>query len=260
MGRDPATSTMDDMHQATVQDTDNTGKVPPPPPTSLLYETALEAAEYLRSLDVTVAFENAFALEPETFDEPRKLINPTEDGVTPWDDLPNLSIPEAVSATEYLDVSDKSMFFLQDVCRKCSDAEVSGFTDQIKAGLEAVNIRRFKLELPIVRTDNEIDLREYNRTIWAAQELDLSSHNLPLEPCDQEKDEGLGFPNHSYETAGNVVKSVEYEKIEITKDSFQVLMGYLKSDWTDEDQEAMLKGHVEYQGVRRCRRAMGVHN
>jgi hypothetical protein len=28
---------------------------------------------------VTVAFEDAFALEPETFDGPRKLINPTED-------------------------------------------------------------------------------------------------------------------------------------------------------------------------------------
>jgi hypothetical protein len=243
---------MEDIPQVIVSDTDNTDEVPQPPPTSLLYETALEAAEYLRSLDVTVAFEDAFALDPETFDEPRKLINPTEDGITPWDDLPNLPIPETVSATEQLDVTDKSLFFLQDVCRKCSDAEVSELTDRIKAGLEAVDIRGLKLELPILRTDNEIDLREYNRTICTAQEFDISSHNLPLEPCDQEKDEGLEFPNHTYETAGRVVKSVEDEKIEITKDSFQVLMGYLKSDWTDEDQEAMLKGHVGYQGVRTC--------
>lgn len=212
-------------------------------------EAAREVVGYLRSLGLTVAYEDTF--QHWMLNEPRKLANLSDDsaGITPWDDLPDCSIPPIVSAPEKWEIHDKSLFFLRDVCRRQSEAEVEEYIRKVKERTEADSIRQLKVELPLLRTDNEIDLLRYKRKIHTAREVHLSDHHLPLEPCDDNKDEGLEFPPQAYAADRKIVKGAENEKIEISKHSFETLLRNLKTDWTEADQIAMLRSQVQYKGV-----------
>lgn len=223
-----------------------------------LNEVAQDAAEYLRSLGLTVAYEDTF--QRWMLDEPRKLVSASEDptGLTPCIGLPACFIPPKVSAPEKWEVRGKSLALLHDVCKRQSEAEVDGLINQIRKQVEANNIRGMKIELPVLRTDNDTDLRRYTRRISATREVHLSDHHLPLEPCDEEQDEGLEFPKQAYAADRKITQSVENEKIEISRQSFEALVKYSKADWTEADQDVMRRRHVKYQGVwssslpRRC--------
>jgi hypothetical protein len=164
--------------------------------------------------------------------------------------MPDCLVPPNVSAPEKWNVRDKSLALLQDVCKRRSEAEAESYIRQIRERTAASSIRQLKLELPVLRTDNDCDLRRYKRRICAAREVHLSDHHLPLEPCDDEKDEGLDFPKQAYVAGTTILKSVEDEKIEISRSSVQTLLRYLKAEWTEDDQEALLNSQVAYKGVR----------
>ncbi|OIW31836.1 hypothetical protein CONLIGDRAFT_641615 [Coniochaeta ligniaria NRRL 30616] len=240
---------MDENAQSSTVDSSETIDNWSPSSRPLLNDAAHQAAEYLRSVGLTVAYEDIF--QQWMLNEPRKLASQSEDstGLTSWDGLPDCSIPSTVSAPEQWEASDKSLSFLSHAYKRQSEAEVEGLISQIKEQTEANSIRRLKLELPVLRTDNEIDLRRYKRRICVAREVHLAGHHLPLEPCDEDKDEGLEFPPQAYATDRRIVQSVENEKIAISKHSFQALLKYLKTDWTEADQDDMLRSQVEYKGL-----------
>lgn len=243
---------MDEKAQSSTVDGSETINNSPSSSRPQLNHVTQEAADYLRSLGLTVAYEDTF--QRWMLDEPRKLVSPSEDstGITSWDGLPGCSIPSRVSAPEKWEVRGRSLALLQDVCKRQSGSEVEGRILQIRKRAEANSIRRMKLELPVLRTDNEIDLRRHRRRIGAAREVHLSDHHLPLEPCDEEEDEGLEFPPQAYAADRNIVRSVEDERMEISKHSFKTLLKYLKPDWTEADQGTMLRSLVRYEGVRSC--------
>lgn len=218
-------------------------------------EAAHEAAEYLRSFGLTVNFEGIF--QGWMLDEPRKLVELPDEptGLISCDGLPNCTTPFTVSAPDQWDVHDKSLSLLRDVCKRQSEAEVEDCMRQIRERTEADSVRRLKLELPALRTDNEIDLRRYQRRIRVARQVHLSAHHLPLEPCDEDKDEGLDFPPQAHAADRKIVQAVQDEKIEISKHAFETLLRHLKADWTEADQNAMLGCQVEYKGVGVMRKA-----
>jgi hypothetical protein len=209
-----------------------------------------EGADYLRSCGLTVPYEDI--LQPWMLDDPKKLITPTEDptDITSFAGLPECAVPSRISSPEKWEIRAHSLALIQDACRRPSEVDAEGYIRQIRQREEANNIRGLKLELPLLRTDNEIDLRSYKDGIAAAHEVRLSDARVVLEPCDDEKDEGLGFPSRAYNFDKKIVQSVEDEKFEVSKESFQTLLKYLQADWTMTDQEAMLRSQVNYTGVR----------
>jgi hypothetical protein len=239
----------DDVHPDIMPDNEHASSVPTGQSFEPQYEMAEDAAAYLRSLDVTIAFEDVCDIYPEMFDEPRRLICQTPDTTDPWEDLVCLPVAEGICGPEDLVVSGPSLSFIEDCCKSLSEEEIAGFAQQITTALKATNIRGLKLELPVLRTDHHIDLRNYNRTVWVAQEWVLSRHNLPLEPCSRANDEGLDFPNSAYGVDTRVFQSVKDEKIEIGKETLGALQKCLKPDWAEDDQAAMLQSQVNYQGV-----------
>lgn len=236
---------------STVDGSETTDNSPLPSPVQLK-QVAQEAADYLLSLGLTVPYDNAF--QRWMLEEPRKRASATEDptGLTPWIGLPDCSIPSGVSAPEKWEVRGRSLALRRDVCKIQNEAEVEGYMRQIRMGAEAKSIREIKLELPVLRTDNETDLRRHTRRINAAREVHLSNHHLPLEPCDEDKDEGLRFPPEAYAADRKIVQSVESEKIEISRHSFEALVKYMNAEWTESDQDAMLRSQVEYKAVWSC--------
>jgi hypothetical protein len=240
---------MDKKTQSSTVHSSETINNSPPSSPAQPNEVTHGAAEYLRSLGLTVAYEDTF--QHWMLNEPRKLISPSDDstGITSGHGLTECFVPSIVSAPEQWAVRDKSLAFLQAVFKRRSEVEIEEHIRQIKQRTEANSIRRLKFELPVLRTDNEIDLRIHERRICAAREVNLSDHHLPLEPCDEDKDEGMQFPPQAYAVDRKIMQSVEHEKIEISKVSFQTLLRYLKADWTEADQDAMLRSQVEYKGV-----------
>lgn len=238
--------------ESAIVEASDTINTPPSSLPSQPNEAALEAAEYLRSAGLTVDYQEA--LPDWMLDTPRRLIDPSADpttGLTSWDGLPDCSVPAAVPAVEKWSVSDKTVMYIQDVCKRRSEDEVQGYVREIRAAAEkAGSVRGLKVELPALRTDHDLDFRAYERDICAALQVHLADHHLPLDPCDKERDECLGFPSTAYLAGERIVKSMEKEKIEISRESLMAFKSLLKSDWTEEDQQAVLTAKVNYKGVR----------
>ncbi|KAB5532770.1 hypothetical protein GE09DRAFT_1227946 [Coniochaeta sp. 2T2.1] len=231
----------------TVNQTDDTS------PTSSRPEQnapALEAADYLVECGLTFDHRSKL-IDLDDLVEPRKLVTASGDsiGLTSCEALPECSIPASVSAPEKLEDNDKSDAFLREVLKRESEADIEQLTRQVVEPREQGLVRQLKIELPMLRTDEAFDLRDYKRQVRAAKEVRITSNRLPLEPCDDKKDEGLEFPPQAHAMDEKILRSIEREKLEISKMEFETLEKYLRSDWTEEDQNAFMAREVVYKGV-----------
>jgi len=73
-----------------------------------------------------------------------------------------------------------------------------------------------KQDLPLLSTDNELDLKGF-RHIMSPDFVDA---NLPLEPVDEENNEGLTWPQQFHHLPSQFNAESKSEKLEITKDAF----------------------------------------
>ena len=222
-------------------------------PTSSLPEqtaAALEVADYLLSYGLTVDH-RLKSLPLETMHEPRKLVTVSDNstGLTSSENLPECSIPASVSASEKWEANDNSHAFLSDALKRDSKEDVEGYTRQVMDRRRQGWVRQLKLELPVLRTDEAIDLREYKNDVLEVRKIKYTSEKLPLEPCDDEKDQGLEFPPKACATDKKILRSVEKEKLEASMAAFQTLAKYLKNAWSADDQDALLVRSVVYKGV-----------
>ena len=79
--------------------------------------------------------------------------------------------------------------------------------------------RRMKLEVPLLRSDPEIDLWRFTQQIVP----DLGHEFLPLETVDQEADEGLDWPTKYHDLPEEYTRRIKEEKLEVTSDTLTFL-------------------------------------
>lgn len=91
-------------------------------------------------------------------------------------------------------------------------------------GIDRHRVRRMKIELPLLRSDHEIDLMRFVSPIVP----DLENEFLPLETLDIEEDEGVEWPSSYYALPDGFAKKSRSEKIEASKDDFLYLQQALK--------------------------------
>lgn len=84
--------------------------------------------------------------------------------------------------------------------------------------------RKLKHELPLLSTDHEIELQLFARRIVPQLEHEF----LPLEPLDDEADEGLVWPSRCHKLPDEVWKMYSSEKLEISSDALLYLQQTLK--------------------------------
>ena len=75
-------------------------------------------------------------------------------------------------------------------------------------------IRSLKVELPLLRSDHEVDMQSYFRQISP----DLEREFFPYEQLDKERDEGLEWPSKYHELPDEFFKKAQSEKLEVSKE------------------------------------------
>lgn len=106
--------------------------------------------------------------------------------------------------------------------------------------------RKIKQELPMLRTDHELDMRSFATQIVP----DLKHEFLPLEMVDEEADEGLKWPVKFFALPEDFVKKIQSEKLQVPVDILVYLKNTLKSDNEDEKFEFKDDEALTYRRVR----------
>ena len=91
-------------------------------------------------------------------------------------------------------------------------------------GIDRHRVRRMKHELPLLRSDHELDLLRFVAPIVP----DLENESLPLETVDVEEDEGLEWPSIYHALPDEQAKKSRSEKIQASKDDLLFLQDTLK--------------------------------
>ena len=110
------------------------------------------------------------------------------------------------------------------------------YSDQ-ELGIDRHRVRRMKQELPLLRSDHELDVSRFRAPIVP----DLENEFLPLETVDVEEDEGVEWPSSYYALPDEFTNKAKSEKIEVSQDGFLYLQQTLKYDL-----EGLEHGTFEY--------------
>lgn len=218
------------------------------PPQDLFFDEPFDAAEYGRQHNLTVdstydtlvpirVLASALGQEPND-----------PDGLIPWRYVPGNLIAYEETAEQW-EISGTAREFLEDVCRRQTETDGRSLVSDF-VNWNTTYIRRLKLELPTLQTDNEMDYRVYSRTVKTAREARLRDHHLPLEPVRIELDEGLEFPTWMYEVGDMVAAAAAEESFDTGVIALERLTDSLKSDWTIANERELLESEVNYHGVR----------
>ena len=137
---------------------------------------------------------------------------------------------------ERLDVSPGALSLLSEVLAlaKCSPSFDS--LDEI----DTHRVRRLKLELPLLRTDPEVDLIRFAPQVVP----DLEHEFLPLETIDEEADEGLTLPSSYERLPEEWNRRVQSERLEVNGDALFFLQDTLK--WHHEGEDPATFKDVDY--------------
>lgn len=112
-------------------------------------------------------------------------------------------------------------------------------------------MRDLKLEMPILRSDCELDMMKFRRKAHR----DTPTVPLPLEPADEEDDEGFDWPTGYKTLSAQFEARARSEKLDMTKEHLRCLQNMLMDTFTAEDQEAMTNAELAYLRVGRSLRA-----
>ena len=114
--------------------------------------------------------------------------------------------------------------------------------------IDTHRIRNLKLELPLLRSDHEVDMLNFGPQIVP----DLEHEFLPLEPVNEEADEGLTWPPTYYQLPGKYANESASEKLHVSSNALAYLQETLNFHFDEqngfEDGLAYKKVHTKYKG------------
>ncbi|KAK4226587.1 hypothetical protein QBC38DRAFT_480149 [Podospora fimiseda] len=163
-------------------------------------------------------------------------------------DLQECYFRPIISTSEQWELPPKSMAILQASVKRCNVEEVENLMDDLRFVERAKNIN-LKYDPPLLRSDHEEDCRRLARRVKTFRKVPLPEHRIPIEPDDVAEGEGLEFPSSAVTKDKAIMKAVEDEKLNITKDGFTFLVDSLKADWTDKDQKELMETTYPYHGL-----------
>ncbi|KAI9873610.1 MAG: hypothetical protein M1830_010804, partial [Pleopsidium flavum] len=151
---------------------------------------------------------------------------------------PKFEIPQGFSTNERLTLSKEAATLLS----SCTTAPKIG-TWNVEDVLDVRHrMRKQKFEIPILRTDQELDMEEFGQRV----EPDLAGFNLPYEKVDEENDEGLTWPRKCYGLPQELESRCRGERIETSRDVLIYMQDLLKTSYTEEDEKALLESELRY--------------
>ena len=104
-----------------------------------------------------------------------------------------------------------------------------------------------RVDLPLLRSDHETDIREFARR--EAFEPKLKDVRLPLENLNIARNEGLEFSHYFWKLGKGIVEDIKKERIIVTRQSLEYIQRSIRPDWTDIDEKELWKGMRTYAKV-----------
>jgi hypothetical protein len=102
-----------------------------------------------------------------------------------------------------------------------------------------------KLELPLLRTDNELDLMNFG----SAAIPDFGDLNIPTEIVKEENDEGLQWPARYFAYPAQCDERVKGEKLAVSREVLIHLRDTIRDPYTPKDYEAIMAQSPKYKPV-----------
>ncbi|KAI3402106.1 hypothetical protein diail_35 [Diaporthe ilicicola] len=161
----------------------------------------------------------------------------TEDGFTDGSHLPELIIPNPLLRSEVLAIARSALKLIYDARRDLTDDEVKSLSQNV---IDSANVKNMKLELPILRTNNERDMREFRKQMQCRRDVHVGDHRLPLDPVTVEDGEGMELPENALLDARDLLRKLEGEKLGVTRSSLQFLTDVCKDSYTEDDHWSLL--------------------
>lgn len=165
-----------------------------------------------------------------------------EDGFTDCSHLPDLEFREPQLRSEVLTGAHSARKLIYEARSDLTDYEVSSLTQDF---IESGNTEKLKIELPILRTDNRRDMREFRREMAARRDVHIENHRLPLDPVTVEAGEGMQLPASARSDANELLRKLEGEKLGVTRSSLRYLADIFKDGYTEEEQWDFLMEQVK---------------
>ncbi|KAF2121488.1 hypothetical protein BDV96DRAFT_564367 [Lophiotrema nucula] len=104
------------------------------------------------------------------------------------------------------------------------------------------DILKLKLELPVLRTDPELDLINFGSTALPI----LDDLRIPSEPVNTEQDETLEWPSRYFLYPKQCETQAKSEKLVVSKDSLTFIQNAIKDDWSSEGSEKIKSEGLTY--------------
>jgi hypothetical protein len=107
---------------------------------------------------------------------------------------------------------------------------------------EKSHSKHLKLEVPLLSTDNELDVLHFGRLVFP----DLENVAYPRENVDIEKDEGLEWPSVAYNFSQSFQREIECKKLEVDDSATKYLLSVVQVSSVEEEMDALLEAELKY--------------
>lgn len=178
----------------------------------------------------------------------QSTILPTnDDDLTDHSHLTVLELPVPSPFDNTLKGTSAALKLIIEARHVLDDNQAQKLTKQV---CDAASLKNLKLELPILRTNNNWDMRQYhkeNLNRHPALLNSIANHTLPLDSPDISRGEGMELSSKVRAEIEVMIKNMEEEKLGVTRDSLHHLAGVMRDHYTHKDQVACLIGEIKYE-------------
>lgn len=175
-----------------------------------------------------------------------------DDGFTDHSHLTEAEIPNPVVLDKFktLATTPDALRLIAEARRIQSEEEIRSLTEIVSS---ANKLKHMKLELPLLRTDNERDMSAFQqRYLNHSKALirSIKEHRLPLHPQSLVDGEGMELSSKARAECEMIQKNSEEEKVGVTKESLTYLFSLLKDEYTTEDRMRHIIDEIQYKKVK----------
>lgn len=193
--------------------------------------------EYARYYGLTNDYQAEQPLDPAHPPSPTIFIF----GDVDCEDVWTSELLQEFSTRECLTIDKDTAALLRDVL------SAPQMTEDVGAEAGRFRISDLRQELPILRSDNEWDLRHFGKIDPA----DLNRFKLPQEETDDEKDEGLSWLKKHLNLPAQFDARANAEKLEVPADTLPFLQAALSDPYALADESDLIAEEIRYQRVSR---------
>lgn len=179
-------------------------------------------------------------------------LSTTEDGFTDHSRLPDVDIPnpKVLDKVNTLTITPCALRLITEARAVQREEVIQSLTEEV---CKPDKFKPKKLELPILRTENYRDVREFRKQSTVCPDALLRSikkHRLPLYPQNLEEGEGMESSSMTRAESEKMMKKSEEEKLSVTKYTLTYLVNQLKDHYVIEDQIDYMVGEIKYEKAR----------